>query len=169
MAKYTLDDIKIMVDELALKINAPTNLLPTYGQQTWDAHPYIEVDSLGFMLYIISERGHEYERKTTDKIDDLLYWIFENVTFSMACNYELKNRIEEKDCRRIMFDKQEQLLGQLNDNWRQKANSEHRSILITNPFDDLAGLRATYCGQLRQQGLSETEINKLAHVKYPRN
>lgn len=169
MMKYSLDDIKKIADELALKIKAPTNLLPSYGQQTWDAHPYIEVDNLGFMYYIISERGQEYERKMTDKIDDLLYWIFANVTFSMASDYELKNRIEDKDCRRIMFDKQEELLGQLNHNWRQKENAEHQSILKNHPFDDLAGLRATYFGQLRQQGLSATEISKLAYEKYPNN
>jgi hypothetical protein len=169
MTKYSLDDIKKKVDELAIKINAPTNLLPNYGQQTWDAHPYIEVDNLGFMFYIISERGQEFERKMTDKIDDLLYWIFANVTFSMASDYELKNRIEDKDCRRIMFDKQEELLGQLNENWRLKENAEHQSILRRHPFDDLAGLRATYCGQLRKQGLTEAEIDKLAYAKYPEN
>jgi len=167
MIKYSLDDIKKIVVELALKIHAPTNLLPSYGQQTWDAHPYIEVDNLGFMFYIISERGQEYERKITEIIDDLLYWIFANVTFSMASDFELKNRIEDRDCRRIMFDKQEELLGLLSDNWRQKENAEHKSILKNHPFDDLAGIRATYFGQLRQQGLSETEISKLAYEKYP--
>ncbi|MES2395994.1 MAG: Imm63 family immunity protein [Bacteroidota bacterium] len=165
----TLNDIKNKVDELALKINAPTNLLPTYGQQNRDAHPYIEVDNLGFMFYVISERGQEYERKMSDKIDDLLYCIFAGVTFSMSCDYELKNRIEAKDCRRIMFDKQEELLGQLKDTWGKKKNAEHQSILKTHPFDDLAGLRATYCGQLRKKGYLETEINKLAYAKYPKN
>ena len=131
MIKYSLDDIKKIVAELALKINAPTNLLPSYGQQTWDAHPYIEVDNLGFMFYIISERGQEYERKMTEKIDDLL--------------------------------------GLLSDNWREKENVEHKSILKNYPFDDLAGIRATYFGKLRQQGLSETEISKLAYEKYPEN
>ena len=169
MTKYSLDDIKNKVDKLAIKINSPTNLLPSYGQQTWDALPYIELDSMGFMFYIISEHGQEYERKMTDNIDDLLYWIFANVTFSMASEYDLKNRIEDKDCRRIMFDKQEELLRQLNENWRQKENAEHQSILKRHPFDDLAGLRATYCGQLRKQGLTETEIDKLAYAKYPAN
>lgn len=28
---------------------------------------------------------------------------------------------------------------------------------IKKKVDDLAGLRATYCGQLRKQGLTETE------------
>jgi Immunity protein 63 len=169
MTIYSLDDIKKIVDDFALKINVPSNLLPSYGQQTWDAHPYIEVNNLGFMFYIISERGQEYERKMTDKIDNLLYWIFANVTFSMASDYEQKNRIVDKDCRRIMFAKQEELLGQLNENWRFKENAEHQSILKRHPWDDLAGLRATYCGQLRKQGLTETEIYKLAYAKYPTN
>jgi hypothetical protein len=87
----------------------------------------------------------------------------------MASDYELKNRIEDKDCRRIMFEKQEELLGILNDTWRQRENEEHKRILKNYPFDDLAGLRATYCGQLRQQGHSENEIDKLAYQKYPEN
>ncbi|MVN23561.1 Imm63 family immunity protein [Mucilaginibacter arboris] len=169
MVKYSLDDIKKKVDELALKINASTNLLPSYGQQKWDAHPYIEVDDLGFMFFIISERGQEYERKMTDKLDDLLYWIFAGVTFSMSCNYELKNRIEDKDGRRLIFKKQEELLGILNETWRQKEILEHQDILKNYPFDDLASLRATYCGKLRKQGYSEIEINKLAYAKYPEN
>jgi hypothetical protein len=169
MTKYSLDDIKQKVRELANKINVPTELLPTYGYSKDFAYPHIEVDNLGLLHYVIVERGEELDRRTTDKLDDLLYWIFADVTFSMACDYELKNRIEDKDCRRIMFDKQEQLLGQLNDTWREKESEEHKSILKTHSFDDLAGLRATYCGQLRQQGLSETEINKMAYEKYPEN
>ncbi|MHC0441417.1 Imm63 family immunity protein [Flavobacterium sp. 3-210] len=169
MMKYSLEDIKKKVNELALKINAPTNLLPDYGQQIWDANPYIEVDNLGLMYYIISERGQEYERLITDQIDDLLYRIFSSVTFSMASDYELKNRIDDKDCRRIIFDKQEELLGVLSDSWKQKEKAEHQTILKNHPFDDLAGLRATYCRQLRQQGITEAEINKLAYEKYPRN
>jgi hypothetical protein len=167
--KHSLEAIKEKVDELANKINAPTNLLPSYGQQNWDAHPYIEVDNLGFMFFINSERGEEIERKMTNKIDELLYWIFSWVTFSMASIYEVNNRIEDKDCRRIIFHKQEELLGVLNPIWQEKENERHKGVLSSYPFDDLAGLRATYCRHLRQQGLLEAEINKLAYAKYPEN
>ncbi len=169
MTKNSLYDIEKQVQELANKINASSKLLPTYGYSKDYGHPHIEVDNLGLLHYVVVERGQELDRKTTDKLDDLLYWIFANVTFSMSCDYELKNRIEDKDCRRIMFEKQEELLGQLNDTWRQKENEEHKSILKTHPFDDIAGLRATYCGQLRKQGLSEKEIDELAYAKYPEN
>jgi hypothetical protein len=167
MMKYSLEEIKEKVQELASKINAPTDLLPTFGYSKDFAYPHIEVDNLGLLHYVVIERGQELDRKTTNKLDDLLYWIFADVTFNMACDYELKNRIEDKDFRRIMFDKQEQLLGQLNDIWRQTENEEHIRILKTHPFDDLAGLRATYFGELRKQGFSEIEISKMAYEKYP--
>jgi len=156
-----------MVEDIATKINAPKDLLPTYGYSRDFAYPHIEVDNVGLFHFVIVERGQELNRKTTDSLDTLLYWIFSGVTFSMACDYELKHRMEEKDCRRIMFDKQEELIGVLSGTWRQKENEEHKNILKSYPFDDLAGLRATYSGQLRQQGYSESEIDKLAYEKYP--
>jgi hypothetical protein len=163
----TLTEIQNSVSELAEKINAPTYLLPTFGSPIGDATPNIEVDNLGLYYFVISERGTEYERKTTSDLNDLMYWIFSGVTFSMACDYELKNRIEDKDSRRIIFAKQKELLGLLNKDWEERERKEHNSILINNPFDDLAGLRATFCGELRAKGLSESEIDKLAYEKYP--
>jgi Immunity protein 63 len=168
MTKLSLDEIKKNVDELAAKISAPSNLLPSYGNLKYEAHPYIEVDNLGFMFYVVSEEGQELERKMTDKLDDLLYWIFSGVTFSMAWDYERKNRIEDKDSRRMAFEKQEDLLGTLNSAWRKIKNEEHNRILISHPFDDLAGFRATYCRQLRKQGYSEAAITQIAYEKYPK-
>jgi hypothetical protein len=163
----TVTEIQNIVNQLAERINAPKYLLPTFSSPIGDATPNIEVDNLGLYNYVISERGEEYERKITSDLNDLLYWIFASVTFSMACDYELKNRIDEKDFRRIMFAKQEDLLGVLNKDWKEKERKGHQSILNNNPFDDLAGLRATYCGELREKGLSESEIQKIAYEKYP--
>ena len=165
--KMTLSEIKHKVDQLAAKINAPANYLPTFSSPIGDATPNIEVDDLGLYHYVISERGNEYDRKMTSDLDDLLYWIFSSVTFSMAADYELKNRIEDQDFRRILFHKQQELLGTLNKEWEERERKEHEYILFNNPFDDLAGVRATYCRELRAKGLSESEIDKLAYEKYP--
>ncbi len=163
----TLTEIQNIVNELAKKINASTYLLPTFSSPIGDATPNIEIDNSGLYNYVISERGNEYDRKITSDLNDLLYWIFSSVTFSMACDYELKNRIEDKDCRRIIFAKREELLGILSKDWEEKERKKHQSILENSPFDDLAGLRATYCGELRAKGLPESEIDKLAYEKYP--
>ncbi len=169
MILLSLQDIKDKTEELALRIEAPADLLPTYGHSRDFGYPHIEVDTAGLLHYVVVERGQEVERKTTNNLDELLYWIFTDVTFSIAGKFEVKNRIRDEDNRRIMFAKQEELLGILSDAWRQKEKEEHERILEKYPYDDLAGLRAMYCGQLRKQGYAETEINKLAYEKYPEN
>jgi hypothetical protein len=166
--RMTLFDIETDVNRLAEIINADTNLLPTYGFSKDYTYPHIEVDRQG-MHFVVVERGEELERVTTNDLDTLLYLVFEGVTNSMSSSFELQNRIEEQDCRRMTFSHQEELLGKLNEAWRLKAIKYHQSILTRYPFDDFAGLRATYCGQLRTKGLSEAEIKKLAYAKYPEN
>ena len=169
MTPYSLADIKAKTDELTSYIGAPADLMPTFGYSRDFGYPHIEADAGGLLHYVVVERGEELERKTTSDLDELLYWIFAGVTFSMACRFEVKNRIKDKDSRRMMFEKQEELLGALSNAWRQKESEEHQRILEKHPFNDLAGLRAVYCGQLRQQGYAESEIDKLAYEKYPDN
>lgn len=164
----TLIEIENNVNLLGKLIKASPHLFPSYGFSKDDAAPHIEVDSMG-MHYVIIERGEEIERKTTNNIDEFLYWIFDNVTFSIASNFELKYREESKDCRRIMFSKQEELLGAIKPQWEKISKKEHSAILERHPFDDLAGLRATYSGVLRAKELSESQINKLSREKYPEN
>ncbi|MDC8004829.1 Imm63 family immunity protein [Aureisphaera galaxeae] len=132
----TLTEIQSIVNQLAEKINAPNYLLPTFSLPIGDATPNIELDSFGLYNYVISERGRERERKITSSLHDLLYWIFSSVTFSMASHYELKNRIEGQDFRRIMFAKQEELLGILHEDWKEREVREHQTILKNHPFND---------------------------------
>lgn len=167
MTLLSLADIQKRVVELAARIGAPEHLLPTYGYTRDFAYPHIEIAEGGTLHYVVVERGQEIERRTTDTLDTLLYWIFSGVTFSMACDYEVNHRIEDKDCRRMIFEKQEEWLGILNDAWREKELNEHEAIVKHYPFDDLAGLRAAYCRQLRKQGYSEDQIKELAYKKYP--
>ena len=109
------------------------------------------------------------ERKTTKDLTELLFNIFNSVTFNLAMKFELENRIEDKDCRRMIFRKQEELLYILFPQWAERQKKIHEDILKKHPFDDLAGLRATYCGELRKKGLNEDEIDKIVYGKYPEN
>ena len=164
----TLKSIKAEVDRIAKLISASENYLPTYGYSRDLAYPHVEVDKNGLLHYVIVERGQERERKTTENLTDLLFWIFDHVTSSIASDYELKNRIETQDCRRIMFVKQEELLGLIDTQWKEMNQKEHQEILKRHPFDDLASLRATYYRELRGKGYSESEIDQLAYQKYPK-
>ena len=166
--KQTLQRVRNRVEELAIKINAPAEALPTYGKSKDFAHPHIEVDEDGLYYYVVVERGVELERKVTPNLNELLHWIFKNVSFTMACHFEFQNRIEDKDFRRILFSKQEELLGILNNTWKEEQIEEHDQILKRNPFEDASLLRSTYCRELRGKGLSQEEIDFLAYKKYPK-
>ena len=87
-----LSEVKVKIDELAKIIGATQNMLPTYGRSEQTARPHIEVDSRGYH-FVIAERGEEFERHTSLDLDEILYDVFQVVTFSLACKYELEHRI----------------------------------------------------------------------------
>jgi hypothetical protein len=131
----TLEDIKNEVIELAEKINSPSSLLPTFGRTEDGARPHIEFDNRGFH-YVVVERGNELERRTSSVKDQLIYWIFSSVTFSMACEYELHNRVPNQDFRRLLFKKQIELMRQVRPEFAKDLETEQKRILVSNPYDD---------------------------------
>lgn len=138
----SLADIKAEVDRLAAIIGASDyHALPTYGRTEDFARPHIEVDSHSYH-FVVVERGQELERFTTFELDDVFYKIFQNVTFSLAIDYELAHRIETKDSRRITFQKRVDLLAQLSQSWADRQSAELDQILQKHPFDDQSGIRA---------------------------
>ncbi|CAN5158567.1 hypothetical protein BH09BAC4_BH09BAC4_05070 [soil metagenome] len=134
--KMMLLDIKEQVEALGKRINTPHNLYPTYGRSADGDRPHIEIDSSGKLHFVVVERGQELERQTTTVPNDLLFWIFDVITFSMACAFELENRKPNQDFRHILFSKQEDLLGCLSANWQEKKRINHNLILAKHPFSD---------------------------------
>jgi hypothetical protein len=161
-----LPEIKVEIERLAKLIDANEDQLPTYGVSEQSGRPHIEVDDLGYH-YVNAERGHEFKRLTTWELDQLLYAVFQAVTFRLAINFELRHRIEGKDCRRLAFQKQIELLSVFPHKWDECRSNEISEILKDHPFDDNRSARATFWGQLRKQGCSPEEIWKIAGEKYP--
>lgn len=123
-----IDEIKRIISEYGEKIKAPKDLLPVFGINDF-ATPYIEIDNSGNYNYVIRERGVEYERKIFIGIELLIFEVFKDVTFSMATDFELKNRIENQDCRILIFNKKEELLSVLNQAWSNKERIKHQELL----------------------------------------
>jgi len=161
-----LSDVENKIAELAKKIGAAQGILPTYGYSEQTGRPHIEINPQGYH-YVAAERGQESERHTTFDLDELLYWVFADVAFGIATNYELKNRIEDQDCRRIIFQGQVELLEMLSPQWAARQVQEQKEILEKYPFDDFSGVRAGLCRELREQGNSAEEAWKMACERYP--
>jgi hypothetical protein len=151
----SIEDIKAEVERLGAIIDVPaSHYLPAYNGWGIDAQPYVEADERGYHL-VVWERGSEQERFTTDDLDELLYRIFDGVTFTMAVDYELRHRDEARDCRRITFRKQVELLNRLSPDWAAREAEDHARILSEHGFDDFSSRRVEYFVQLRDRWIPE--------------
>lgn len=161
----TLEEVKIEVLKLAKIISAPENKFPDFGSSNYQGNPHIDVDNYGNLYFIVVERNEEYERKITKDIKELLFWIFENITFSMACDYELKNRVENQDSRILLFAKQDELLEKLNTDWAEVTRKKHKKLL--SPTDETKRNRKEYCDKLEKEGIDLVTAWNIACKKYP--
>ena len=130
-----LSSIRAIAAKYGLQIGLAET--PLFGTPQGDGSPYVEIGDAYY--FVVEERGIELERRETNDIDELLYWIFDGVTFSMSSDFELRNRRPGEDSRRQLFANQEELLGQLSGAWRERKQEEHKRILIHHPFNDVLG------------------------------
>lgn len=132
-----INDIKNKVITLGQRINAPNSLVVISNISPQNGKPHVEITN-GEYRYVTEERGVVFDEKRTACLDELFYWIFRDVTAQMAQDYECENRKNDQDFRRIMFDKQLELLGGLSAKWRLWRKQEIEETLARNPFVDIS-------------------------------
>lgn len=132
-----ISKIKSIYLQYANVISLKNAIRHLHFNATNDGSAHIEIDNEGKYNYIVTERGSELQRKFTDSLDCLLYWIFSTITFSLAMEYELKNRKEHEDFRRLLFCKQIELLNSISLKWGDRRKNEIQKILAENPYVDV--------------------------------
>lgn len=120
--------VESRVKDLAKLIGAPKHLLPTFGFSEQSGLPHIEITG-DIYHFVVCERGSEFNRKTTKDLKELLFWIFDSVTFSMACDLELKNRRNDEDFRIQLFQIQEDLISKIDDDYAMTLKNKHDKLL----------------------------------------
>lgn len=137
----TLAEIEAAVTEVAGLIRPREYYLPIYGRSEDFARPHIETSARN-MSYVIVERGTELQRRATTDLDTLLYWLFRDITFSMAVDYEVAHRIEGQDLRVLLFQHQLELLQDLSPGWRDRYATEKTARLAQlGILEDFASTR----------------------------
>lgn len=131
----SISEIRGLVRSMGEKINAPSALLSIPSQSPGNGTPHIEVDDNNYM-YVVSERGEEFIRQITSDLDELLYWIFDGITFSMAAKYEINHRVGGVDPRRVIFSKQLEMLGLLSSEWALLAKKNIDETIKKSPYND---------------------------------
>ena len=137
----TFEQIRAETDRLRALIGAPADLCPLSPAMRGDGSPFLRVVADGY-IYANEERGHVYNERKTQDLDELLYWIMKNITFSMAVDYEVANRVPKTDFRRMLFAKDLELLGSLKPEWRERKQREYDAVLAQYPFNDEIGYKA---------------------------
>ena len=124
----TLRRVRKKVKTLSKKIEAPKHAIPTFGYSEQSGLAHIERTGQEYH-YVVCERGSEFSRKTTDNVKELLFWIFDSITFSMACQRELNNRLESEDIRIQLFQIQEDLIAQIDKDYAYRLKRKHDKLL----------------------------------------
>ena len=117
------------------RLGAAKDRFPYQSRPAHDGSPHVEVSN-DFYYYVVTERGSEIERRSTPDADELLYWLLQGVTFSLACDFELRHRVAGQDFRRLLFAKQLELLHELSPDWERKRASEIDHSLRQHPFSN---------------------------------
>jgi len=132
---YSISTIRKKVKEYGKKINAPTRFLRVPSLSNGFGTPYIEIDKNGYN-YVVSERGTEFKRQHTKDITKFVYWIFKDIVFQIASEYELNHRRPNEDSRRQLFAKTIELMELLDPKFAKWEKEEIKKILEKNPYCD---------------------------------
>jgi hypothetical protein len=130
---FSLTEIAQKVEQLAVRINAPSSKRPGYGTSENIGAPYIEVDDSNYYFLAFDRDVRTLNRKTQD-VNELLYWVFAYITSSMSSSYASSHRDLNIDYRKVMFDYQLELLEELDPVWRERREKEIEEILKNNPY-----------------------------------
>jgi immunity protein 63 of polymorphic toxin system len=135
MKYLSISVIRERYQALRNTINVPKKECVIRTKPMGDASPHIEINEIGYN-YVVVERREEKIRKVTKDIDVLLYWLIESDVTDMAMEYELENRIENQDSRRLWFEKKHELMGGINERYAEKWKKEMHDILRKHPYSD---------------------------------
>jgi len=125
----TLAAVETIVKALGSLLGTPVSLLPTFGHTEDYARPEVRVDAVGYHFVVI-ERGQEIQHQVFRQLEELLFVVFEAVTFAMACDYELAHRVAGQDSRILLFAKQVELLTRLDSSWAERQRIKYEKLLV---------------------------------------
>lgn len=134
-----LENFKSKVYKIGNKVglNRQSNLYPLIvkNKPAFSEGTTVILDDEGFH-YVIKERGRLLKQIDCDNTDDILYLIFNHITFELAVDYEVEHRKENEDFRRQLFKKQIALMNKVNRNFSKRRKKEIDAILEKAPYKD---------------------------------
>jgi hypothetical protein len=126
-------NIRNIVREIGNGVGAPNSMTVVFEKSPQDGRPHVEIIDEMYAL-ISEERGVTLSSSVTSDLDELLYWIFKSITFKMSVEYEIKNRRDGEDIRRVLFQHQVSVLRIISERWAKIRSDEIDEILNGGSF-----------------------------------
>lgn len=106
------------------------------GDARSPAGTYVYWDKEGYHIEGVGDRGGVVSRETYKNVTDVCFALCEYAATTAAIEYEVHNREENRDSRRIIFAKQLEVLHEIDFNFYLKGKSRIEEILSKNPYND---------------------------------
>lgn len=133
MEKLSLSGLAAEFRSMAEQLDVAAYYKVFHTSPQHDGAPHVEMRS-GKFEFVVTERGSELERISGLDNDEVLYLLFEGITFIMATSYELRNRKPTGDGRAVWFPYQEKLMEGLRPSWGVRLKAEHERTLQSAPL-----------------------------------
>lgn len=104
---------------------------PSVGSE--NLYLYSEGD---YYIFGYQERGKKNVMKETTDPDEIMYEIIKEIVFHEASGFEVKNRMKYEDHRRLMFEKELELMKKIDPDYYNRLRQEAEEILKRSPYDD---------------------------------
>ncbi|HNU08602.1 MAG TPA: Imm63 family immunity protein [Pyrinomonadaceae bacterium] len=131
----TIEELQADYDRLNQRLKPTPNLYRFATERSDCGAPHVEL--IGDEIHVVTtERGLELSREVYTKKDDFLYSLISLNTFWMGVDHEFRNRIEDQDCRRIIFANQLELLERIDPRYADRRAREIEETLRENPYND---------------------------------
>jgi hypothetical protein len=162
---FNIEDLNSAVEKYGQMINAPQNLLFVRVKPAGDGTPHVEFIN-NECFYVCSERGHEFSRKKIKDLDELMYFIFDGIITRMALDFELDSRVENKNCREIVFAKEVELMNKISNEWKNKKQKEIEKTLYTSPHNNHLPEKTDSDKEPGKNNIPEKKLKKTYWEKY---
>ncbi|MGP9687981.1 Imm63 family immunity protein [Psychrobacter sp. AOP22-C1-C5] len=125
--------VQEIINGYGRKIGLSANEVVLRNKPSGFGEPHLEISD-DYYHYVICERGSELSRESFLDVEDFIYEFFEMVTSMVAGEYEQENRVIGEDQRVIRFNKQIELMTQLNHEWGRKKEANIAETLKNSPY-----------------------------------
>lgn len=115
------------------RLSVHPSAYPLQFERHDDGSRHFEKDGEGWKV-VTTERGSEFDHASLPSDEEALFLQTSDLTFSMACDYELAHRIESDDCRRMIAAHQIELMGKISSDWENRTKRKWAETFRNNPL-----------------------------------